>query len=109
MNKFGAGKRNGKTKRIKRSSDSVNHDVHGFYNLSGDVFDVEYPEAKKLIFYDEKDEIPTEYNHTIVEELAIDVNSEEIGHFSGPKWQRTRSSSKINISLYNKECNKLRM
>ncbi|CAD1468887.1 unnamed protein product, partial [Heterotrigona itama] len=89
---------NEKTKRIKRSSDHdddpVNHDVQGFYNLSGDVFDVECPEAEKLIFYDEKDEIPTEYNDTIVEELSIDVNPEEIEHFSGPKWQRTRSSKK---------------
>ncbi|KAK9307654.1 hypothetical protein QLX08_002067 [Tetragonisca angustula] len=88
--KFGAGK----SKRIKRSSDSVNRDVQGFYNLSGDVFDVEYPEAEKLIFYDEKDEVPTEYNDTIVKELSIEMNSEELGYFSGPKWQRTRSSKK---------------
>lgn len=58
---------------------------------------MEYPEAEKLILYDEKDDVPTEYNDTIVEELSIDVNSEEIGYFSGPKWQRNRLSSKPNI------------
>lgn len=58
---------------------------------------MEYPEAEKLILYDEKDDVPTEYNDTIVEELSIDVNPEEIGYFSGPKWQRNRLSSKANI------------
>lgn len=75
----------------------MNHDVQTFYNLSGDIFDVEYPEAEKLILYDEKDEISAEYNDTSVEELSTDVNSEEIGHFSGPKWQRNKISSKLKI------------
>ncbi|XP_017762475.1 PREDICTED: A disintegrin and metalloproteinase with thrombospondin motifs 3-like [Eufriesea mexicana] len=80
-----------KRKRSKRRKrDSVNHHVQEFYNLSGDVFDVEYPEAEKLILYDEKDDLSTEYNDTVVEELSIDVNSEEIGYFSGPKWQRNK-------------------
>lgn len=79
----------------------MNHDVQTFYNLSGDIFDVEYPEAEKLILYDEKEEISAEYNDTSVEELPIDVNSEEIGHFSGPKWQRNKISSKLKI-FFNK-------
>ncbi|XP_076752855.1 A disintegrin and metalloproteinase with thrombospondin motifs 3 [Xylocopa sonorina] len=75
---------------IRMKRDSLSHDAQEFYNLSGDVFDVEYPEAEKLILYDERDEVSTEYNDTIVEELPIDVNSEEIGYFSGPKWQRNK-------------------
>lgn len=81
-----------KSKRRRR--ESLNHDVQTFYNLSGDIFDVEYPEAEKLILYDEKDEISAEYNDTSVEELPTDVNSEEIGHFSGPKWQRNKISKR---------------
>ncbi|XP_050600023.1 uncharacterized protein LOC126928238 isoform X3 [Bombus affinis] len=91
-NKFEVEESKRKSKRSKR--DSLSHDVQGFYNLSGDVFDVEYPEAEKLILYDEKDDVSTEYNDTIVEELSIDVNPEEIGYFSGPKWQRNRLSKK---------------
>ncbi|XP_050472499.1 A disintegrin and metalloproteinase with thrombospondin motifs 18-like isoform X2 [Bombus huntii] len=91
-NKFEVRESKRKSKRRKR--DSLSHDVQGFYNLSGDVFDVEYPEAEKLILYDEKDDVPAEYNDTIVEELSIDVNPEEIGYFSGPKWQRNRLSKK---------------
>lgn len=62
---------------------------------------MEYPEAEKLILYDEKDEISAEYNDTSVEELSVDVNSEEIGHFSGPKWQRNKISSKLKIIFEN--------
>ena len=38
---------------------------------------MEYPEDEKLILYDEKDDVSTEYNDTIVEELSIDVNPVE--------------------------------
>ncbi|XP_050599228.1 uncharacterized protein LOC126927217 isoform X1 [Bombus affinis] len=74
-NKFEVEESKRKSKRSKR--DSLSHDVQGFYNLSGDVFDVEYPEAEKLILYDEKDDVCTEYNDTIVEKLSIDVNPVE--------------------------------
>lgn len=66
-NKFRAKESKRKLKRSKR--DSLSHDVQGFYNLSGDVFDVEYPEAEKLVLYDGKDDALGEYNNTTVEEL----------------------------------------
>ncbi|XP_026673494.1 A disintegrin and metalloproteinase with thrombospondin motifs 3-like isoform X2 [Ceratina calcarata] len=81
--------KNKKWTRRKRDS-PISHEVQEFYNLSGDVFDVEYPEAEKLILYDNRDDASTEYNDTIMEELTIDVDSEEIGYFSGPKWQRNK-------------------
>nr|XP_033324543.1 A disintegrin and metalloproteinase with thrombospondin motifs 3-like isoform X1 [Megalopta genalis] len=75
----------GKLNRKRR--DSADHYTPEFYNLSGDVFDVDYPEAEKLVLYDEKEEVTTEYNDTIIE---VDENSEDISYFGGPSWQRNR-------------------
>ncbi|CAK9807329.1 A disintegrin and metalloproteinase with thrombospondin motifs 3 [Anthophora plagiata] len=77
-----------KSRRTRRNS--LNHNVREFYNLSGDVFDVEYPEAEKLILHDDKDQVSAEYNDTIVEKLSIDINLEEMSYFSGPTWQRNK-------------------
>ncbi|XP_076243278.1 A disintegrin and metalloproteinase with thrombospondin motifs 3 [Calliopsis andreniformis] len=81
----------------RRRRDSIDHYAREFYNLSGDVFDMEYPEAEKLILYDERDEMSTEYNDTIIEELSTDANYEDLGYFSGPTWQRNKIPRKKTI------------
>lgn len=91
MQGSGHKKQNVKSKRTRR--DSINHYAQDFYNLSGDVFNMEYPEAEKLILYDERGEVPAEYNDTIMEDLPIDVNSEDLDYFSGPTWQRNKIPS----------------
>ncbi|XP_031850064.1 A disintegrin and metalloproteinase with thrombospondin motifs 3 isoform X2 [Nomia melanderi] len=91
-----AGYENEKSKRRRR--DATDHSTREFYNLSGDTFDMDYPEAEKLVLYDEKDEIPTEYNDTMMEELPVDENSEDIGYFGGPLWQRNRIPKKKKIA-----------
>ncbi|XP_054016241.1 A disintegrin and metalloproteinase with thrombospondin motifs 3-like isoform X1 [Hylaeus anthracinus] len=80
-------KQDGKSKRKRR--DSIDN-TQDFYNLSGDVFDMEYPEAEQLILFDQRDGMSTEYNDTIVEELPIEVNTEDLDYFSGPTWQRNK-------------------
>lgn len=82
---------NKKLKRRRR--DSINHHVQEYYNLSGDIFDMEYPEAEKLILYDERDEVTAESNDTVVEELSTDASSEGVSYFSGPTWQRNKIPS----------------
>ncbi|XP_076647528.1 A disintegrin and metalloproteinase with thrombospondin motifs 1 [Halictus rubicundus] len=77
--------KSGESNRRKR--DSMDHYTPEFYNLSGDVFDMDYPEAEKLVLYDEKEEVPTEYNDTVIE---VDENPEDVGYFGGPSWQRNK-------------------
>lgn len=54
---------------------------------------MEYPEAEKLILYDERDEVTAESNDTVVEELSTDASSEGVSYFSGPTWQRNKIPS----------------
>ncbi|XP_076296368.1 A disintegrin and metalloproteinase with thrombospondin motifs 3 [Lasioglossum baleicum] len=82
------GLRKKRAKSNRRRRDLTDHYTREFYNLSGDVFDMDYPEAEKLVLYDEKEEVPTEYNDTVVE---VDDNPEDIvGHFGGPSWHRNK-------------------
>ncbi|XP_076636472.1 A disintegrin and metalloproteinase with thrombospondin motifs 14 isoform X1 [Colletes latitarsis] len=97
MQGSGFKKQDKKLKRTRR--DSLNEYTRDFYNLSGDVFNMEYPEAEKLILYDERDdEIPRKYNDTIMEQLPIDVDSEDLDYFSGPTWRRNKIPSEENMN-----------
>ena len=64
-------------KCINEVKNKVSFFFNFFFIFRDNVFDVEYPEDEKLILYDEKDDVSTEYNDTIVEELSIDVNPVE--------------------------------
>ncbi|XP_015434707.1 PREDICTED: A disintegrin and metalloproteinase with thrombospondin motifs 3-like [Dufourea novaeangliae] len=86
---------NGKPKRRRR--DSTNHYTHEFYNLSNDMFDMDYPEVEKLVLYDDKDEISSEYNDTLMEELLVNEKSKDLSYFSGPFWQRNKIPKKKTI------------
>ncbi|XP_076391435.1 A disintegrin and metalloproteinase with thrombospondin motifs 2 isoform X1 [Megachile rotundata] len=85
-------------RKMRTRRNSANHYSQEFYNLSGDVFDMEYPEAEKLIMYDESDNISSEYNDTIMEQLTVDANSEEIDYFSGSTWHRRKTSKKQTVN-----------
>ncbi|XP_034186806.2 A disintegrin and metalloproteinase with thrombospondin motifs 1 isoform X1 [Osmia lignaria lignaria] len=86
-----------KERKRRHSADRYNQE---FYNLSGDVFDNEYPEAERLILYDENDNVSSEYNDTIMEQLTVDADAEEIDYFSGSTWHRSTSKKKtVNKSL----------
>lgn len=84
-----------KERKRRHSTDRYNQE---FYNLSGDVFDMEYPEAERLILYDENDNVSSEYNDTIMEQLTVDADAEEIDYFSGSTWHRS-TSSKYNSKI----------
>lgn len=89
-----------KERSRRRRRDATNHSTREFYNLSGDMFDVDYPEAEKLVLYDEKDETSTEYNDTVMEEFPVDENLEDLGYFGGPLWQRNRIPSERSCCLF---------
>ncbi|KAG7208431.1 hypothetical protein KM043_014661 [Ampulex compressa] len=66
------------------------HFVQEFYNLSGDVLDDGRPNVERWMLHDDIEETSIDQAEVVMEELPHEVDSERIGYFSDPTWQRNK-------------------